>query len=207
VKPISLSFAKVNPISLFAKKVKPVSLLPALAVFSSLALSLAPFSSAANGGEPAERYQGPEGRFDHPAGWKVERGADVSAEVALKLIPPDGAPLASAALLIGGKRVTDGELEAQSGEWHSAHLRNRSAWGMHLSSGLPREEVRAGGRRALRFRDRVGGALGASEQTFVCAAVASHLVCLLVTAPADARDHADALANQIFSSISLKSRR
>jgi hypothetical protein len=190
----------VKPISLSSAKVKPISLLLALAVFPSLA------PRSAGAGEAAERYQGPEGRFEHPAGWKVERGADVSAEIALKLIPPDGERLQSAVLLIGAKRIGDGELEAASAEWHSAHLRNRAAWGMHLTSGLPREEVRAGGRRALRFRDRVGGALGSSEQTFTCALASAHLACILITAPADARDSADAFTAQIFSSLSLASK-
>jgi hypothetical protein len=162
---------------------------------------------AAGAGEPAERFTAGDVRFDHPAGFTVEPAGDVSAEAAFRLEPPADARVQSAIVLVGSKRVTDGDFESASAEWHAAHLRNRAAWGMRVAGGPPRDQLQLGSRRALRWRDRIGGALGPSEQTFACAHVTARLACVLITAPHDARDAADALAAQLLSTLSIKTRR
>jgi hypothetical protein len=141
--------------------------------------------------------------FALPTGWKSEPAADVSAEHAWRLLPPAGAAITSATLLAGGKRTDD--LEGASAEWHSAHVRNRAAWGMRLQGGAPREAITVGGRRALRYRDRVSGALGAGEQTMTCVLAGGALACVLATAPEAARDAVDELAAHVLAS--LKNRR
>ncbi len=168
--------------------------------------ALLAFAGAARAGEPAERYAGGDVRFDHPAGFSVEPAADVSAEAAFRLEPPAGARVQAAVVLVGSKRVADGDFEAASAEWHMAHLRNRAAWGMRVGGGPPRDQLQLGGRRALRWRDRIGGALGQSEQTFACVHVATRLACVLISAPHDARDAADALASQLLTTVTLKRR-
>ncbi len=163
-------------------------------------------AGAAAASEQRGRFAAGDVRFEHPSEFSVEPATDISTDVAFRLSPPGGARVQAAIVLIGTRRVADGELETVCAEWHAAHLRNRAAWGMRVAGGPPRDQVQLGGRRALRWRDRVGGALGQNEQTFACAHVSSRVACVLITAARDARDAADALAAQVLSSLSLKTR-
>jgi hypothetical protein len=157
----------------------------------------------------AERYDGAVA-FDHPAGWKTEPTSDISAETAVRLTAPAKGgktpPLRSALVLVGTKRLVEGDLETEAAGWHAAHVRNRSAWGMKSEGGTPRDLVRIGSKRAVRYRDQVSSALGANEQTLTCALIASRLACVIVAGEPSSRDAADALAAQILASMQLKKR-
>ena len=193
----------MKSVSVFRAKLTRVSILAAFALTTfALALATAGSANAALSSQN-ERYEDAQVRFDHPAGWTVAPAQDVSAELALKLDPPSGSGLSSALVLIGAKKIAESELESASAAWHSAHVRNRAAWGMKMSGGLPREPVTIGGRRALRYRDRVGSSLGAADQLFTCTLVGARLCCVLATATPDARPTADALTATVLSSLSL----
>jgi hypothetical protein len=163
-------------------------------------------ASAARAEEPRRLH------FAPPDGYKLAAtrhdGADLpgGGEQVYELTPPDGARITVARVLVGLKKISDRDLESASAERHGAFVKNRAAWGMQMSGGVPREELQLGGRRALRYRDRVGGALGSTEQSFTCEVVAGLLACAFVTAPADARDRADALAAALLASVSVKRR-
>jgi hypothetical protein len=87
--------------------------------------------------------------------------------------------------------------------WHGAHIKNRAAWGMKADGGPPRESVRVGERHCVRWRDRIGSVLGAQEQTMTCGNVSGHLGCVVVSAPLDKRDAADALTTELLGTLSF----
>jgi hypothetical protein len=170
---------------------------------------LAGFAGGARG-DGTRRHEAPEGAFDVPTAWKLESVADVSAPFAVKLTPPiDGkrSPVAAMFVLIGTKKLGDAELDAEAGGWHAAHLKNRVAWGVRSDGGMPRDVLRGpGGRRLLRYRDRVGSALGANEQSLTCGVFGGRLACVITFAAADAREDADELASNLLASLSVKRR-
>jgi len=153
----------------------------------------------------ADRYDGAPS-FDLPAGFSAEPAADVSADYAVKLTPaqPRKASVLGALVIAGAKKLGDADLEAEAAQWHAAHLKNRVAWGMRSSGGLPRDVVHAGNRRLVRYRDKVGSAIGANEQTLTCAVIASHLCCVIAQGTPDTRDDVDAFTLQILSSLRPK---
>jgi len=157
----------------------------------------------------AEKSEGPLS-FDHPAGWKTEVVSDISADTAVRVSAPAAPGKAPevrwALVLVGGKKIGDGDLESDAAAWHVAHARNRSAWGMRSEGGTPRDVIRVAGRRSVRYRDQVGSALGANEQTITCSVVSARLACVIVAASPPARDAADALAVQILGSLQLRRR-
>jgi hypothetical protein len=156
--------------------------------------------------DESQRYDAPEGTFLYPASWKAIRVSDVSAPFAVQVAPPEDGkpgPVARAIVLVSGKRVGDNELEAETADWHAAHLRNRVAWGVRSKGGLPREFVRAAGRRLVRFRDRVNSAFGANEQTLTCGIFSGHLACVITSASTQAREEADALGAALLASLNV----
>ncbi len=157
------------------------------------------------GAARGERYDGGPS-FEVPAGWKAEAGTDVSADHAAKLTPDDAkrARVAGAMVLAGQKKIGDAELDGEAAGWHAAHIKNRVAWGMRSDGGMPRESFRAGPRRLVRYRDKVGSAMGANEQTLTCGVISSRLVCIIVQAAPDTRDDADALTAALLASVHLK---
>jgi hypothetical protein len=151
-----------------------------------------------------------------PPGWRCEALPDGATEVSLRLTPPagDAASTTAVTVLVGAKRVADGALEAEAAEQHAARLRNRAAWGVRTSGGLPKESVRLpNGARAVRFRDRVGSTLGAREQTLTCTLVGDgardgrRLACAIATAAPEARDEIDALVGRLLGSLVLRTKR
>jgi hypothetical protein len=155
------------------------------------------------GGDP--RFEGAGMTFQYPGGWTFEATSDISAESAARgnaAVEAGKKPAVRTALvLLGAKKIGDGELENEAANWHAAHVKNRSAWGMRSEGGTPRDLVKVGGKRAVRYRDQVGSALGATEQTLTCAMVSARLGCVIVGAAPEARDAADALSAQILTSL------
>jgi hypothetical protein len=94
-------------------------------------------------------------------------------------------------VIVYAGKVAESELETAAAAKHAARVKNRVAWGMKAQAGPPRESVHAGGRRAVRWRDRVGGALGAAEQVMTCVVAAARLACVVTF---DAPDGDDAAA-------------
>jgi hypothetical protein len=173
----------------------------ALACAAILVAGQAAFADAA-------RYRSPAGSFTIPSGWKAEKAADVTgdAQLAVRLVAPPSPrrPIVSATVLVSARRIGEAALESQAGSWHAAHLRNRVAWGMRSAGGLPRDLLRLDGRRAIRYRDQVGSALGASEQTFTCLIASGHLACVVISAEPSARDAVDQLSAKLLASLSLR---
>ncbi len=152
-------------------------------------------------GDERKRYEGALFHFSYPAAASAATGADPSADVAVTVTLPDGI---TATVLGSDKRVSDGELESLATAWHDARIKNRAAWGMKTRGGPPRDSVRIGERRWLRWRDRIGSVLGAQEQTMTCGTVGGHLGCVVVSAPAKERERGDAVAAEILSSLGFK---
>jgi len=94
-------------------------------------------------------------------------------------------------VIVYAGKVADSELETAAAAKHGARVKNRVAWGMKAQAGPPRETLHVGGRRAVRWRDRVGGALGASEQVMTCVVAGARLACVVTF---DAPDGDDAAA-------------
>lgn len=153
--------------------------------------------------DETRRYEGPLVHFEYPATATTSTGADPSADVAVTVTFPDGIV---ATVLGSEKKVADGELENKATEWHAARIKNRAAWGMKAAGGPPRDSVRIGDKRWLRWRDRIGSVLGAQEQTMTCGSVAGHLGCVVVSAPQKERERADALAAHLISSLTIRKR-
>ena len=152
------------------------------------------------------RYDAQRLSFEYPAGWAAEPGEDISLEIAVRLTPPSGGkpPLRSLIVLAGTHKVIDADMEGAADRVHAAHVRNRSAWGVRSDGGTPREPVHVAGRRALRYRDRTGSALGAAEQTLTCLLLDGRLACVIAGATPDTREDADRVTDEILSTLVLK---
>ena len=174
--------------------------LAATAAAAATALVVATGAAHADG---AQRFEGTLFSFSYPSSASTAPGTDPSADVAITVALPGGI---NASVIGGTRRVSDGEVEELATTWHSARIRNRAAWGMKAGGGPPRDTVRIGERRWLRWRDRIGSVLGAQEQTMTCGAVAAHLVCVVVSAPQKERERGDALAAQILSTLAVRRR-
>jgi len=148
-----------------------------------------------------KRYEGPLVHFSYAANATAAPGADPSADVAVTVTYPNGIV---ATVLGSEKKVADGELEGLATTWHAARIKNRAAWGMKAGGGPPRDSVRVGDKRWLRWRDRIGSVLGAQEQTMTCGAVSGRLGCVVVSAPQKERERGDAIAAAILGSLSIK---
>jgi hypothetical protein len=144
------------------------------------------------------RFDGGGVAFELPQGWRA-----AATETAIALTPPAALSL-TASLTLDGNKLGDGDLENAADERHAARVKNRVAWGMKATGGPPREPLRAGTRRAVRYRDRVGGALGSSEQIMTCAIVKGRLACFTSSGPAESRDAAEAAASLILSTLTLR---
>jgi hypothetical protein len=144
--------------------------------------------------------------FDLPRGWrsapakKTETAAAPVEDNVFELEAPATSHLRATLTLYSGK-ISDAELENAASERHQARLKNRVAWGMKAESGPPRESLKIGARRAVRWHDRVGGALGDNEQMMSCVVVASRLACVSSTGPRDDRAEAESLASTVLSSL------
>lgn len=156
----------------------------------------------------AERVESHGVSYEVPAEWKAAAVADVSTDGAMKLTPPAATrdKVAELVVLVGTKKITDADLDLEAGGWHAAHLKNRTAWGVRSDGGMPREVTRLANRRAVRYRDRVGSALGQREQTLTCLSMGARLVCVLASATVQTRDDSDAIAAALLTSVSLKRR-
>jgi hypothetical protein len=151
--------------------------------------------------EGAQRFEGTLFTFSYPSSAATAPGADPSADVAVKVTLAGGTITAS---VIGAtKKVVDGEVDNEATAWHGARIKNRAAWGMKAGGGPPRDTVRIGDKRWMRWRDRIGSMLGAQEQTMTCGSVSAHLVCVVVSAPTKERERGDALAAQILSTLAV----
>ena len=139
--------------------------------------------------------------FRLPDGYTAQPAEDISPAKAWRVQPPAGSPLQSLLLLVGEKHLSDSDLDRTASDWHAAHVRNRAAWGVHIAGWRARESISVGGRRGVRFRDRVSAALGASEQTMTCVLAGSQLGCVLASAPAAARGQVDLLSTQLLASL------
>jgi hypothetical protein len=155
-----------------------------------------------------KRYESADIAFEMPAGWRAESASDPSAPVAVRLVPPvTEKSVQSATVLLGTKRIAEVDLDAEAAGWHAARLKNRVAWGMHSDGGMPRDVLHgARGQKLVRYRDRVGSALGADEQSFTCGLVAARMACVVVFAGKDARDQADALASSLLAQLAIRKR-
>jgi hypothetical protein len=152
--------------------------------------------------EGAQRFEGKLFTFSYPSSAATAPGTDPSADVAVMVTLAGGQ--ISANVIGGSKRVTDGDVESEATAWHGARIKNRAAWGMKAAGGPPRDSVKIGERRWLRWRDHIGSMLGAQEQTMTCGAVKEHLVCVIVSAPQKERERGDALAAQILSTLNVR---
>lgn len=148
------------------------------------------------------RYDGSLFAFSYPASATVAPGSDPSADVAVTV--SDGGIVAS--VIAGNKHVAEKDLEDAATQWHGARIKNRAAWGMKANGGPPRDSVRIGERRWLRWRDRIGSVLGAQEQTMTCGSVGGRLACVVVSAPAKERERADGLAALLLTTLTIKKR-
>jgi len=154
--------------------------------------------------EGAQRFEGTLFNFSYPSSATTKPGADPSADVAVTVTLAGGTVTAS---VIGAtKKIVDGEVDSEATAWHGARIKNRAAWGMKAGGGPPRDTVRIGDKRWLRWRDRIGSVLGTQEQTMTCGSVSAHLVCVVVAAPVKERERGDALAAQILTSLSVHKR-
>jgi hypothetical protein len=152
--------------------------------------------------EGAQRFEGTLFTFSYPSSAATAPGTDPSADVAVTVTLAGGTIGAS---VIGAtKKIADGEVETEATAWHAARVKNRAAWGMKAGGGPPRDSVRIGDKRWLRWRDHIGSVLGAQEQTMTCGGVAAHLVCVVVSAPQKERERGDALAAQILSTLTVR---
>jgi hypothetical protein len=164
--------------------------------------------AAARAGEkvPAtQRYEGPFFQFDYPGSARASESADVSADAAVAVHDKEGQ--ITAVVLAGAKRIPDLEFESTATAWHAARMKNRAAWGVKANGGPPRENVRIGDKRCVRWRDRIGSVLGAQEQTMTCATVSAHLACAVVSAPPEKRALADQWAASLLASLSFLQKR
>jgi len=150
----------------------------------------------------AQRFEGKLFTFSYPSSAATAPGTDPSADVAVTVTLAGGQ--ISASVIGATKRLGDGEVENEATAWHGARIKNRAAWGMKAAGGPPRDSVKIGERRWLRWRDHIGSMLGAQEQTMTCGAVKEHLVCVIVSAPQKERERGDALAAQILSSLTVR---
>lgn len=163
--------------------------------------------AAAGGGaraEGAQRFEGTLFSFSYPSSAATAPGTDPSADVAVTVTLAAGSVRAS--VIGGSKKIVDGAVESEASAWHGARIKNRAAWGMKAAGGPPRDSVRIGDKRWLRWRDRIGSVLGAQEQTMTCGGVAAHLICVVVTAPIKERERGDALTAQILETIAIRRR-
>lgn len=151
----------------------------------------------------SQRFEGTLFTFSYPSSASTAPGTDPSADVAVTVTLGDGI---SASVIGGSKKIADGAVEDEASAWHGARIKNRAAWGMKAGGGPPRDTVRIGERKWLRWRDHIGSVLGAQEQTMTCGSVSAHLVCVIVSAPKNARERGDALASQILSSLVVRKR-
>ena len=151
--------------------------------------------------EGAQRFEGTLFGFTYPASAATAPGADPSADVAVTVTLAGGI---SASVIGATRKIADADLENEATAWHGARIKNRAAWGMKAGGGPPRDSVRIGERRWMRWRDHIGSMLGAQEQTMTCGGVSGHLVCAIVSAPQGEREKSDAIAAQILSSLTIK---
>ena len=141
--------------------------------------------------------------FELPKGWS----AQLQAKTATAAAPPDDvtyelqAQELRGSLMIYAGKISETELDSVAAEKHAAKIKNRVAWGMKAAAGPPRESLKIAGRRAVRWRDRVGGALGDQEQLMTCAIHAARLACVITIGHSDARDEAESAAATILSSL------
>jgi hypothetical protein len=155
-----------------------------------------------------KRWESGDVALEVPSGWRAESASDPSAPVAVRLVPPvTEKSVQSATVLVGAKKIAEVDLDAEAAGWHAARLKNRVAWGMHSDGGMPRDVLRgARGQKLVRYRDRVGSALGADEQSFTCGMVAARMTCVVVFAGRDAREQADQLASSLLSQLTIRKR-
>jgi hypothetical protein len=151
--------------------------------------------------EGGQRFEGTLFSFTYPASAATAPGSDPSADVAVTVTLAGGI---SASVIGGNKKIPEGDVENEATAWHGARIKNRAAWGMKAGGGPPRDSVRIGERKWLRWRDRIGSMLGAQEQTMTCGHVSGHLVCAVVSAPVAERERGDALSAQILGSLAIK---
>lgn len=154
----------------------------------------------------AERFDAPHASFAVPAGFKADKVVDIATEEAVRLSPTDQAKakVTGALVLVGQKKIAERDLDAEAASWHTARLKNRTAWGMRSAGGLPRDVATVAGKRVVRYRDKVGSALGEKETTFACVHAGGRMTCVQAEAPADARDQVDRFIAAIISSLTAK---
>jgi hypothetical protein len=141
--------------------------------------------------------------FDLPKGWS----AQPQAKTATSAAPPDDVTWelqsqeARGSLIVYAGKISEGELDSAAAEKHAAKIKNRVAWGMKAAAGPPRESLKIGGRRAVRWRDRVGGSLGDEEQLMTCLIHSSKLACVVTIARSDLRDEVESAAAGMLASL------
>jgi len=154
--------------------------------------------------EGAQRFEGTLFTFSYPSSAATAPGTDPSADVAVTVTLASGG--VSASVIGAHKKIGEAQVEEEATTWHGARIKNRAAWGMKAGGGPPRDSVRIGDKRWIRWRDRIGSVLGAQEQSMTCGAVAAHLVCVVVSAPQKERERGDALAAQILSTLKIRNK-
>ena len=137
--------------------------------------------------------------FDLPKGWQAAPAAKTPPDEVVYELEKD-LDLRGTLTIYPGK-IADAELETAAAERHAARVKNRVAWGMKAEAGPPREPVRIAGKHAVRWRDRVGGALKQNEQIMTCAVVSARLACVVTIGAAGLRDAAESAAHTILSSL------
>jgi hypothetical protein len=166
--------------------------------------------SAEGAARGASACEGPLARIVPPTGWSCAEGADPSAQQVAQLRAPGatGGMLLEAVVLVGAPSSKPFELDRESARWHTARLRNRSAWGVGAAGSASRESAKLASQAPLvRFRDPLGSSLGAREQTLSCTLVerdrkaAPLLACTAVTAPVGLRAEVDRLSDSLLSTL------
>ncbi len=166
--------------------------------------AVASVSVSASGKRPARDER--ELPFDVPRGWhaaaapRTETAAAPPDDVTFDLQAPADSPLRVQVVLYAG-RVGDADLDDKAAQRHQARVKNRVAWGMKAAAGPPRESLKLSARRAVRWHDSVGGALGDSEQIMTCVTAGGRLACVISTGSRDSSDAAESLAATLLDSL------
>ena len=140
--------------------------------------------------------------FDCPEGFAPRRVSDISADHAVAA----SAGGLTLTVLVGTQPVAEVDPLQVASRWHTARVRNRVSWGVRAEGGPPAEAFRLGERRVVRYRDRVGSAIGATEQTMTCGLLNGRPFCVVTSGPESSRDRADGLAEAVIGSLRLRLR-
>jgi hypothetical protein len=151
---------------------------------------------------PTSRYDGPRVSFTTPANSKVAEGSDIAADWALD-VSVQAMPTTRFVVLGGDASVDESKLEAQATAWRDKRLRNRKSWGVANEGEHKVDSLRLGNRRVVRLVDDLSSTM-TGRQVMLCAVVSTKLTCAVASAAPDTAHDAQAVLEQILSSITRR---